>query len=182
MAADRKQQSQGSLLIIEDDVALATTVASVLEGEGHQVTLSHDGEEGVKIATEGSYDVVVTDFRLPGLGGMEVLEKLHEWNPRLPVIMMTSFGSSDTVIGATKRGAFEYLMKPFEMSELIEVARKAVRSSRLMFKPVSMGAASGGGGVSIIGTSLGMRDVFKEIGRVAPTDASVLIRGETGTG
>ncbi|MDA0810985.1 MAG: sigma-54 dependent transcriptional regulator [Verrucomicrobia bacterium] len=127
------------------------------------------------------FDVVITDFRLPGMGGMELLENLQNAKPRMPVVMMTSYGNSDTVIGATKRGAFEYLMKPFDMKELIDVVAKAVTSSRLMFKPVAMGTAKAGT-TAIIGTSQGMRNVFKEIGRVAPTDASVLIRGETGTG
>ena len=175
-------ESKGTLLIVENDEALAATVANVLEGEGFAVTVTHDGQEGLSIATDRSFDAVVTDFRLPGLGGMELLEQLHQSNPRMPVVMMTSYGSSDTVIGATKRGAFDYLMKPFEMAELIDVVGKAVTSSKLMFKPVMMGEEAKPGVTSIIGSGPGMRNVFKEIGRVAPTDASVLIRGETGTG
>lgn len=173
---------KGSLLIVEDDVTLAATVAAVLEGEGYVVELCHDGEEGVKVASSQPFDVVVTDFRLPGLGGMELLERLHKLKPRMPVIMMTSFGNSDTVIGAAKRGAFDYLLKPFDMEELVTVVAKAVKSSRLMFRPVAMGQSEKPGSSPIIGTSSGMHNVFKEIGRVAPTDASVLILGETGTG
>ncbi|MEZ5327588.1 MAG: sigma-54 dependent transcriptional regulator [Verrucomicrobiales bacterium] len=182
MDADYSNQTSGSLLIVEDDTILATTVVRLLTSKGYTVTVSHDGAEGLEIAKGNAFDVVITDFRLPGLGGMELLENLREVKPRLPVVMMTSYGNSDTVIGATKRGAFEYLMKPFNMEELIDVVGKAVKSSRLMFKPVAMGVSAKSGTTAIIGSCQGMRNVFKEIGRVAPTDASVLIRGETGTG
>lgn len=182
MAADIRTENAGSVLVIEDDVALATTVAAVLGQKGYEVVACHDGEEGLRLATGGNFDVVISDFRLPGIGGMDLLERIYAWNPRLPVVMMTSYGSSDTVIGATKRGAFEYLMKPFEMAELLGVVRKAVHNSKLMFKPVEIGRTSTSDRTPIIGTSHGMREVFKEIGRVAPTDVSVLIQGETGTG
>ena len=90
MVAENCPQNSGTLLIVEDDDALAATVATVLEREGFAVTVSHDGKEGLRIATAGVFDAVVTDFRLPGLGGMELLEQLHQVKPRMPVVMMTS--------------------------------------------------------------------------------------------
>ena len=178
----RSESDRPRILIVEDDTTLADLVSTLLQDEGFDAEVRNDGADGARAAAEGNFDLVITDYRLPGKGGMELLEEVHESNPRLPVIMMTSFGTSETMIGAAKRGVFEYLVKPFEMDDLIEAANKAIRSSRLMFRPVEIGNEEKEGGIPIIGACPAMQEVFKEIGRVAPTNASVLIRGETGTG
>lgn len=172
------------VLIVEDDESLAKTLEMVLSSEGYEVACLADGAEGLEHALDGDWDVVLTDFRLPGLGGMELLEKLAEAKPNLPAVMMTSHGTSDTAIGATRRGAFDYLLKPFDTDEMLAVLAKAVRSSRSMSRPVALGAepSATGGGAAMIGGGRAMREVYKEIGLVAETRATVLIRGETGTG
>ena len=174
----------GTILIVEDDTTLAQTIDAILSGEGYEVIVSEDGWKGLRAARDGAVDVVITDYRLPGMGGMELLERLIEANNRLPVIMMTSYGTADTAISATKRGAFDFLLKPFEMDDLIGVVRKAMRSSKFMSKRISMGGRRPPSRqeATMIGSSAAMREVFKEIGHVAPTDATVLIRGETGSG
>ena len=115
------------------------------------------------------------------MSGMELLEATKESQPRLPVIMMTGHSTTDLAIQATKKGAFDYLIKPFEVPELLETLAKAVSSSRLAKKPVSLGEEHPGKD-AIVGNSRKMQGVFKEIGRVAERPIPVLILGETGSG
>ena len=176
-------ERKGRVLIVEDDRVLAKTLGGALGSEGYETQSVTDGAEGLELALDGDWHVVLTDFRLPGLGGMELLEKLAAEKPRLPVVMMTSHNSADTAIGATRRGAFDYLLKPFDMDEMLEVLAKAARAGRSMSRVVALGAEpSPGDGPVMIGRSRAMREIYKEIGQVAETRATVLIRGETGTG
>ncbi len=110
-----------------------------------------------------------------------MLQRLQAAQPRLPVILMTAHGTTETMIEATKLGAYDYLLKPFEMPELLGLVQKALASSRLMFTPVEIGSSTGGRD-SIVGQSRAMQEIYKEIGRVAAKPVTVLIRGETGTG
>jgi len=169
------------ILLIEDDTRAAVSLEKLLASEGYAVTVSHRGDEGFARAQSGHFEVVITDLRLPGLDGLELVRSLHAVKPRLPIVLMTAYGTTETVIEATKRGAFEYLIKPFEMEDLLEATAKAVASARLMSEPVDLGA-TGSDGDAIIGNSRVMQEVCKEIGRVAAKAVAVLIRGETGTG
>jgi nitrogen regulation protein NR(I) len=171
----------GKILLIEDDASLATSIARALKAEDYEVELAHRGEDGLAQAKAGEFDVVITDLRLPGMDGMAVVRQLHEFKPRLPIILMTAFGTTAIAIEATQRGAFDYLVKGFEMETLIAVVEKAVANTRLMKATVVLGEAPGEG-EAIIGNSRAMQDVYKEIGRVASKPVTVLIRGETGTG
>jgi len=171
----------GRVLLVDDDASLAEAVQAVLESRGYQVARAVDGEAGLQAAEQHEYDVLLTDFRMPGLGGMQLLEKVKSARPALPVVMMTAFSTTDRVIEATKKGAFDYLIKPFEMPELLEVISKAVASSRLTAKPVAMGSEPPEGD-AIIGSCRAMQTVFKEIGAVADKPVPVLILGETGAG
>ncbi len=173
--------SEPKLLLIEDDRRSAQSLERVLKAKGYAVSLAGRGDEGLERAKNETFDVVVTDLRMPGMGGLELVRLLHAAKPRLPIVLMTAFGTTETAIEATKHGAFEYLLKPFEMPELIEVVGRAVASARLMTEPVEMGGDKIDG-QAIVGRSRPMQMVYKEIGRVAGTAATVLIRGETGTG
>jgi DNA-binding NtrC family response regulator len=126
-------------------------------------------------------DVVITDLKLPGLDGLELVARLHAARPRLPIIMMTAHGTTDTAIEAIKRGAFEYVVKPFEADELLDLLATAVAHARRMSEPVELGEARSAR-YALVGTSRVMQNLYKEIGRVAATPATVLIRGDTGTG
>ncbi len=170
------------ILLIEDDVSLATNLCDVLEGDGFKVTLCHRGDEGLRRANPDEFDAVLTDLRLPGLGGLELVKQLHATQPRLPVVLMTAHGTIEMAIEATKYGAYDYLQKPFEMPGLISVLHRAVEASRLMRERVSLPDGPGNPAAALIGTSRAMQDVCKEIGRVAAKPLTVLIRGETGTG
>ncbi|MDC0265409.1 response regulator, partial [bacterium] len=113
--------SQSHILLVDDDAGLTEAVQAVLESRGSQVTHHDDGEVALKAAEDGDFDLVLTDYRMPGMGGMQLLESLQESAPRLPVIMMTAFSTTDRAIEATKKGAFDYLIKPFEMPELLDL-------------------------------------------------------------
>jgi nitrogen regulation protein NR(I) len=170
-----------TILLIEDDASIAGELRRLLECEGWKVLVAASGEAGLSQVAERKCDLVITDFRLPGANGLEILQRLHAVQPRLPVIVMTAHGTTETAIEATKLGAYDYLLKPFEIPEMLGLVRKALTSSRLMFAPVTLGHGAMGHD-AIVGQSRAMQEVFKEIGRVAATPVSVLIRGETGTG
>ena len=169
------------ILLVEDDEAIATSLARILSRSGYQVVASNRGDTGLEQAMNESFDVVLTDFKLPGLNGLELAARLHAAKPLLPAIVMTAHGTTETAIEATKLGAYDYLLKPFEAEELLELIEKAVATSRLATEPVSIGEAVSGRD-AIIGKSRGMQNVYKEIGRIAAKPLTVLIRGETGSG
>ena len=170
------------ILLIEDDTSLAENLRDVIEGDGFKVTVCNRGDVGLRHASNDECDVVLTDLRLPGLGGLELVRQIHENQPRLPVVLMTAHGTIDTAIEATKLGAYDYLQKPFEMRALIGVLHRAVDAGRLMREPVALANAPVESGTALVGSSHAMREVCKEIGRVAARPVTVLIRGETGTG
>jgi nitrogen regulation protein NR(I) len=169
------------ILLIEDDSSLATVIRDALEASDYQVTVAKDGDEGFALARKNSYDALLTDFQMPGQDGLDIVRKLHEEKPHLPVILMTAHHSTDVAIQATRRGAWDYLMKPFPLTTMLRLIERAVECSRLAARPVAIEREVAEGD-SIIGRSPGMQEVYKEIGRVAAKPVTVLIRGETGTG
>jgi len=169
------------ILLIEDDAGVTDTLQRVLTGEGHDVVVEKRGDTGLGRASKDSFNVVITDLRLPGLGGLELVRQLHTVQPRLPIILVTAFGTTDTAIEATKLGAYDYLLKPFNIPDLITLVSKAANSNRLMSEPVVLGEP-GVARHALVGQSAAMQAIYKEIGRVASKPVNVLIRGETGTG
>jgi DNA-binding NtrC family response regulator len=169
------------ILLVEDDASTAASLQKVLRAEGYEVAVCARGDEGWERARSQFHDLVLTDLRLPGLGGLELVERLHAAKPKQPIILMTAHGTTETAIEATKLGACDYLLKPFEADELLDMVAMAVASSRLMSEPVELGEGRSDG-PAIIGNSRAMQSIYKEIGRVAATPATVLIRGATGTG
>ena len=132
---------QPRILLIEDDLSTASALKKVLQAEGYGVDLAERGDDGLTQATTRSFDLVLTDLRLPGLSGLELAARLHAAKPKLPIIMMTAHGTTDTAIEATKLGVYEYLVKPFEADELLDQVASAVAHSRRMSEPVAMGEA-----------------------------------------
>jgi len=170
------------ILVIEDDANLAAGLRQVLEDEGFHVAHVSRGDEGLRRASADNFEAILTDLRLPGIGGLDLVRQLHEAQPHLPIILMTAHGTIETAIEATKRGAYDYLQKPFEMPELLGLLNKAVEAGKLMREPVALVDARGEKHAALIGVSRAMQDVCKEVGRVAGKPVTVLIRGETGTG
>src|SRR5213596_1443342 len=183
----RKMKMNSRILLIEDDAGIVGGFKKELQFEGYEVAVAERGDNGLAQAKEQPFDVVITDFKMPGLSGLELVEQLHATKPKLPIILVTAFGTTETAIEATKLGAYDYLLKPFDMAELLDLVAKSVACNRLMSEPVEMGEGGTSTGLrsnqsAIVGNSRAMQAVYKEIGRVAATAVSVLIRGETGTG
>jgi DNA-binding NtrC family response regulator len=169
-----------SILLIEDDSGLATSLKKELEAEGYAVTLVSRGDQGLACAKTEAHDLVITEFRLPGFSGLEIIRQLHTSKPRLPVILMAPYGSPDTAIEASKLSAFDYLAKPFEMPELLDQVAKAVECNNQPGAVVTITPTSSP--PSFVDGSRGMGPVLKGIGHAAVTSMTALIRGETGTG
>jgi DNA-binding NtrC family response regulator len=169
------------ILLIEDDLQLATIVQKLLTREGYQVDLASRGDDGLRLSQESEFDVVLTDLKLPGLDGLELIGRMHAARPKVPIIMMTAHGTTETAIEATKLGAYEYLLKPCEPQELLDLIAAAVAHSQRMSEPIELGEA-GEAHFALVGNSRAMHEIYKQIGRVAATPVTVLIRGETGTG
>ena len=118
------------VLVIEDDPGVAGSLKKELEAEGYEVAIALGGEEGLAAARQTAFDVVITDLKMPGLSGLELVDQLHAASPKLPIILMTAFGTTDTAIEATRLGACEYVLKPFEMSDMLDLVAKAAASTR----------------------------------------------------
>jgi nitrogen regulation protein NR(I) len=174
-------KARPKILLIEDDPGIAGGLRKELQVEGYEVAVAARGDDGLAQAKAQPFDVVITDLKMPGLSGLELVEQLHTAKPKLPIILVTAFGTAETAIDATKLGAYDYLLKPFAMAELLDLVAKAVACNRLMSEPIELGAARSAQS-AIIGNGRAMQAVYKEIGRVAATGITVLVRGETGTG
>lgn len=142
------------------------------------------GEAALEMVAAKRPDLVIMDVRLPGMSGLEAFLEMKRIDSKIPVIVMTAFGTTDTAIEATKMGAFDYVLKPFEIPEMLSLIDRAMESGRFMRAKVEVDPSSSPWptGEALVGRSKAMQEVYKAIGRVAPTDATVLIRGESGTG
>jgi len=171
------------ILVVDDDAQLRQSFDKLLEEEGHRVTSAASGEAAVQSVEASRPDLIIMDVRLPVMSGLEAFKAIRRIEPRLPVVIMTAFGTTDEAIEATKLGAFDYVLKPFEIPDMLVLIDQALEAGRFMLSPVKMDqdpettAAD-----AIIGRSRPMQELYKAIGRVAPTDTTVLIRGESGTG
>ncbi len=171
------------VLVVDDEPNIRESFARVLVREGYEVITAERGETAIDVVADSPPDVIVMDIHLPGLDGMETYKRLKTTHPRLPVIIMTGYGTTDLAIQATQLGAVDYQLKPFSPGAMLESIRHALADARLMQRTVALDPE----GIStstdaIIGQSAAMQAVYKDIGRVADTLATVLIRGETGTG
>jgi nitrogen regulation protein NR(I) len=173
----------GHILIVDDDAQLRQSFEKLLNAEGHTVKTASSGEAAIALVKAAAPDLVIMDVRMPGMSGLEAFRAIHEIEPKLPVIIMTAFGTTDTAIEATKLGAFEYVLKPPEIPDILALISQALEAGRFMRSRVELDVAPDTTAAdAIIGKSKPMQEVYKAIGRVAPTDATVLIRGESGTG
>lgn len=171
------------ILIVDDDAALRISFAKILQGEGYEVQSVASGEAGIEIYPTFNPDLVIQDVRLPGIDGLETFSRMKAVDSNIQSIIMTAYGTTETAITATSMGAFDYLLKPFEIPEMLDLITKALEASRFSRKKVCLDADTGTDDAdAIIGGSRAMQNLYKAIGRVAPTDALVLIRGESGTG
>jgi len=172
-----------SVLIIDDDDQLRKSFKKLLTEEGYHVDGAASGEACLKMLERNLPDLIILDVRLPGMNGLETYEAIRRIDPRLPVIIMTAYGTTETAIEATKLGAFDYILKPFDIPKMLSLIDQAISAGRFMRSPIEMNIAPGQASKeAIIGQSSAMQEIYKTIGRVASTDATVLIRGDSGTG
>ena len=169
------------ICLIDDDTSARTAIERVLTVEGHEVVSYPDGQTGLEAALAEDFDCVLTDLRMPGVSGLELIDTLHDELPNLPVVLMTAHGSTEVAIEATRRGAFDYILKPFEMEELLPIIARAAAAGRRGREKVAVGSEEPRE-VWLVGQSRAMQTVYKEIGRVAEKPVTVLLLGETGTG
>ena len=168
------------ILFVEDDSSLADTFSLGLEAEGYQVDVASTSGEALALLARGAYPVVITDIYLDERSGLDVLRAARDNNPDSAVIVITGQGTMETVMEASERGAFDYLAKPFDLSRLLEVVRRAERHLRERSVPAAITPELPQ--TELIGFSAPMVDVYKTISRAAPTEVPVLIEGESGTG
>ena len=172
------------LLVVDDEAHQREMLNGILRRAGYRVETAATAREALDALDRGSFDLLLTDQKMPGMDGLALLEKVQSVQPELPVILMTAFGSVSEAVAAMKQGAADYLTKPFEKEELLLVLEKSLRQRRLEEEVVALRGALkeryhlG----NIIGTSPAMREVFSLIERISYTDVPVLIRGESGTG
>ncbi len=171
------------VLVIDDDDQLRKSFNKLLTEEGYQVYSAASGEAGLDIIRNQIPDLVILDMRLPGMNGFETFKEINQTEPKLPVIIMTAYSTTETAIEATKLGAFDYILKPFDIPDMLAVIKQAIEAGRFMRSPVDMDIEPDKASrEAIIGRSIPMQEVYKSIGRVSSTDATVLIRGDSGTG
>jgi two-component system NtrC family response regulator len=173
-----------SILLIDDDDSLRRVMEFSLAEAGYRVQTAASGEDGLRLFEKDSFDAVITDITMPGMGGMDVLAKIRLKDPHLPVIIITAYGTIESAVEAMKQGAFDYVTKPFNRDELRLTLDKALRMTRIERENVELRAEIKGRYRfdGIIGSSEKIRAVLEMAGRVAASDASVLITGESGTG
>jgi two-component system response regulator AtoC len=178
------------IMIVDDEPNMLKVLGSLLKREGYDVLEASEGTSALLSMEDNHIDVLVADLRMPGMDGMTLLEKAIASRPNLPVIILTAHGTIDIAVEALKKGAFDFVTKPFEWLELKQVISKAVQTARLSRRepdftaprPDARPAVGTFGDLQIIGTSPPMLQIYQVIEKVADTPSTVLVTGESGTG
>ncbi len=173
-----------TLLVVDDEKNVLYAVERTLRTDELRIITAQTGRAGITQVEREKPDAVLLDVRLPDLSGLDVLKELRAIDPKLPVIVMTTHGTAETAIEAMQRGAFDYLLKPWNLDELTDLVNQALEAGRLSHVRALIDPATESDGRvdRVIGRSPAMQSVFKEIGRIAAQNVSVLILGESGTG
>lgn len=178
--------SKPRILIVDDETAILDTLRILLKGEDYEVITADSGQKGLDALAETTPDFVLTDIRMPGVGGLEILQATQELDPNIPVILMTAQASLQSAIQAVNEGAFHYIQKPFANDELIVICRRALESRELkkenqkLKKEIRRRDANEAN--RPIGKSRAFTESVKMAETVAPTDSTLLISGASGTG
>ena len=164
-----------TILIVDDELSMREFLSILLEKDGHQVLTGSDGSRALEQLQQHDVDLVITDIRMSGMTGLELLKEIKEYYPQLPVLLITAFASPDDAVQAMKNGAFDYITKPFKVDDILNVIASALNTKQSL-TPRSQPS------YDIIGESPEIQKIFDLISRIAPTHANVLIYGESGTG
>ncbi len=172
------------ILVIDDDQIFCSLIKAIFLSENIEVIAAHDGATGLQFAAKENPDVVLLDVKLPGMGGLEVLEKLKSIDPNLAIVMITAFGEVKSAIRATQLGASDYLEKNGNSEEVIHVVKRAIETRNLKIEVQDLrNQVQMDESLRVqMGPSLQIKNIFEHIKTIAPTDFTVLILGETGTG
>jgi two-component system response regulator AtoC len=171
------------ILIADDDQSIRSLLTSFLDSEGFTTVEAKSGREVIPAITKHRPDVVIMDVRMPGMGGLDVLDQMKRMRmDDVPVLTMTAYGTSNIAIEAIQRGAYDYVTKPFELDDLLMTVRRTIDHRDLARKVKAVDETIRDPLDKIIGNTGPMQQVYKTIGRVARTDATVLVTGESGTG
>ena len=177
------------ILVADDDAASRALMEQILAEDGHRVTACSDGAEAIRKLEEeagrgGEYDAVVSDIRMVDVDGLEVLDWVRKQAPETPVLLVTAFGNVDGAVGAIRRGAYDYISKPYDVNTIKLVVDRALRHRRLATenRRLKREIREKYALANVVGRSEGMLQVYKTAARVALTDATVLVVGESGTG
>jgi DNA-binding NtrC family response regulator len=174
----------GSILIVDDERGQRDILTAILNGAGYQTVAAPGGREAL-LALEGAvFDVILTDLKMQGMSGMELLESVIDANPRQCVVMMTAHGTIDSAVDAMKKGAFDYLEKPLERQDLLLTLQRAFEHLKLLRENEALNRKLAENRLipNIIGDHPSMKEVFRVIGKIAPSPSTALIYGESGTG
>jgi two-component system response regulator PilR (NtrC family) len=163
-----------TILVVDDELSMREFLSILLEKDGHNVHTGNNGTQALKQLQKHEIDLVITDIRMGGMTGLELLQEVKDQYPKIPVLLITAFASPDDAVQAMKNGAFDYITKPFKVDDIKNVIASALNSKHsITAEPSSF---------DIIGESPEMQKIFDLISRIAPTHANVLIYGESGTG
>lgn len=186
--ADYNMTESVRVLVADDELSLRMVLQTALNKAGYEVDTVKNGKEALCMAQENHYDVAILDIRMPEVDGLQAFYEIHKIKPSLPIILMTAFGSSETAVNAMKHGAYDYILKPFNLDEVKIIVSRAIRMQQLTKEVVyltqevqEMGMTTMTPG-KIVGESSKIQEVYKIIGRVANSKATVLLTGESGTG
>ncbi|MCZ6784660.1 MAG: sigma-54 dependent transcriptional regulator [Proteobacteria bacterium] len=174
------------ILVADDEASIRFVLREALEDAGHRVTDVVDGDRALEALGSGTYDLAFLDIRMPGQTGLELLDRLRAMRSETAAVIITAQNTFDNAVEAMKRGALDYLVKPFAIAEVTALAEKALRTRALQREVRALrrevAGAGGGTGDQMVGTSAAMLEIFKTVGRVAAQNVTVLVTGESGTG
>jgi DNA-binding NtrC family response regulator len=176
--------AKAKILVVDDEASARTALAELLKAEGYSVETAGDGFKALGRIPTYEPDLVLTDFNMPGMDGVELMTKLKEQNAELPVVLMTAFGAVETAVNAMRNGAADYLLKPLNMDELVIVLERALEHVRLRRETSELRSRLDErySFENIVGSSQEMQSLFKAVTQIAPSRATILISGESGTG
>src|SRR3989304_4629632 len=172
----------GRILFIDDDPAGREVALFNLRKAGYETIPAADGREGLSLFSASPFDLVITDLKMPGISGMEVLRKVRAGSPDVPVLVITAFGNVETAVAAMKEGAYDFIGKPFHRDQLLLAVSKALERRRRATEVRNLRIRAAGVGRDVVSVSQAMRRLLEVADRVAATSATVLITGESGTG
>jgi DNA-binding NtrC family response regulator len=176
--------SKGNILVVDDEASARTALAELLRTEGYAIETAADGFKALARLEDFAADLVLTDLNMPGIDGVELLRKVKETHPGLPVVLMTAFGGVETAVAAMREGAADYLTKPLNTDELVIVLARTIETAKLRREASELRGQlkERYSFDNIVGSSPEMQRVFKTVAQIAPSRATVLLTGESGTG